>query len=245
MFDLSGKKALITGAAGGIGKAIAHTLHQQGAAVALSGRREEALKALADELGGKPSVLPCDLSDAEAAKALPARAEEALGGIDILINNAGHARDGLMMRMKDEDWHEVIKLDLDAVFFLTRAVLRPMMRQRWGRIITITSLVGVAGNPGQANYAAAKAGAAGMSRALAREIAGKGICVNCIAPGFIETPMTDDLNEAQKEAAMAQIPAGRFGRPDDVAAATLWLASEEAAYVTGQTIHVNGGMVMP
>jgi len=244
MFDLTGKTALVTGASGGIGGAIARALHGAGATVALSGRRVDALQPLAKELGGRAHVLPADLSSAEGTNTLAADAESAMGGIDILINNAGLTRDTLMLRMKDEDWQEVIDVNLTAAFRLSRAVLRGMMKKRLGRIIGITSIVGVTGNAGQANYAASKAGMIGMSKSLAQEVAARGITVNCIAPGFIQTAMTDDLTDAQKEAIMGAIPAGRMGTSEEIAAAALYLASDEAAYVTGQTIHVNGGMAM-
>lgn len=244
MFDLTGKTALVTGASGGIGGAIARALHGAGATVALSGRRVDALQPLAKELGDRAHVLPADLSSAEGTNTLAADAEAAMGGIDILINNAGLTRDTLMLRMKDEDWQEVIDVNLTAAFRLSRAVLRGMMKKRLGRIIGITSIVGVTGNAGQANYAASKAGMIGMSKSLAQEVAARGITVNCIAPGFIQTAMTDDLTDAQKEAIMGAIPAGRMGTSEEIAAAALYLASDEAAYVTGQTIHVNGGMAM-
>ncbi len=244
MFDLSGKGALITGASGGIGAAIARALHANGAAVALSGTRVERLEALAAELGERSHIVPADLSDAAAVAELPAVAEEALGSLDILINNAGLTRDNLAMRMKDEEWQAVLDVNLTAAFRLSRAVLRGMMKNRWGRIICVTSVVGAIGNPGQANYAASKAGLTGMTKALAQEVASRGVTANCIAPGFIETAMTDALTEAQKEAIMARIPAARLGAADDVGACALFLASDEAGYVTGQTIHVNGGMAM-
>ncbi len=244
MFDLSGKGALITGASGGIGAAIARALHANGAAVALSGTRVERLEALAAELGERSHIVPADLSDAAAVAELPAVAEEALGSLDILINNAGLTRDNLAMRMKDEEWQAVLDVNLTAAFRLSRAVLRGMMKNRWGRIISVTSVVGAIGNPGQANYAASKAGLTGMTKALAQEVASRGVTANCIAPGFIETAMTDALTEAQKEAIMARIPAARLGAADDVGACALFLASDEAGYVTGQTIHVNGGMAM-
>jgi 3-oxoacyl-[acyl-carrier protein] reductase len=244
MFDLSGKTALVTGASGGIGGAIARALHAAGAEVALSGRRVEALEPLAKELGERAHVVPADLSSAEGTDKLVADAEAAMGGIDILINNAGLTRDTLMMRMKDEDWQEVLDVNLTAAFRLSRAVLRGMMKKRDGRIIGITSIVGVTGNPGQVNYAASKAGMIGMSKSLAQEVAARGITVNCIAPGFIATAMTDELTDAQKEAIMKAIPAGRMGTSEDIAAAAVYLASNEAAYVTGQTVHVNGGMAM-
>ncbi len=244
MFDLSGKSALVTGASGGIGGAIARALHGQGAAVALSGTRVEPLEALASDLGGRAHVLPCDLSDTEAVEALPKRAAEAMGQVDILVNNAGITRDQLFMRMSDEDWSAVLRVNLDSVMRLSRGVLRGMMKARWGRIVNISSIVGVTGNPGQANYAAAKAGVIGMSKSLAAEVASRGITVNCIAPGFITTAMTDKLNDEQKARLLAGIPAGRMGEADEIAAATVYLASAEAGYVTGQTLHVNGGMAM-
>lgn len=244
MFDLSGKGALITGASGGIGAAIAHALHANGATVALSGTRVERLEALAGELGERSHIVPADLSEAAAVDELPAVAAEALGSLDILINNAGLTRDNLAMRMKDDEWQAVLDVNLTAAFRLSRAVLRGMMKNRWGRIISITSVVGAIGNPGQANYAASKAGLTGMTKALAQEVASRGVTANCIAPGFIETAMTDALAEAQKEAIMARIPAARLGSVADVGACALFLASDEAGYVTGQTIHVNGGMAM-
>ena len=244
MFDLSGKSALVTGASGGIGGAIARVLYAQGAAIGLSGTRVEALEALASELGARAQVLPCDLSDPEACKALPGRAEAALGGLDILVNNAGLTRDNLAVRLKDEDWNLVLEVNLTAAFRLVRATLRGMMKRRWGRIIGITSVVGVTGNPGQANYAASKAGMIGMSKSLAQEVASRNITVNCVAPGFIETAMTGVLGEPQREKLLGAIPAGRLGSSDDVAACVAYLASDEAAYVTGQTLHVNGGMAM-
>ncbi len=244
MFDLSEKSALVTGASGGIGGAIARSLHAAGAAVALSGRNTDALDALAAELGERAHVITGDLADADAAAAVAGAAAEALGTVDILVNNAGLTRDNLMMRLKDEDWLSVLDVNLTAGFRLSRAVLRGMMRNRWGRIIGITSIVGVTGNPGQANYAASKAAMIGMSKSLAAEVASRGITVNCIAPGFIVTPMTDALGEDASSKLVEAIPAGRLGAPDDVAAAAVYLASEEAAYVTGQTLHVNGGMTM-
>lgn len=245
MFDLTGKKALITGASGGIGSSIAKALHGQGATLAISGTRREALEALASELGGeRVHITPCNLSDLDAVDALPKEASEAMGGLDILVNNAGITRDNIFMRMKDEEWEEVLKVNLTAGFRLSRAVLRGMMKARWGRIIGITSVVGVMGNPGQANYAASKAGMIGMSKSLAQEVASRNITVNCVAPGFIKTAMTDALDDKQQEAISGRIPAGRLGTSEEIAAACLYLASEEAAYVTGQTIHVNGGMVM-
>ncbi|WP_375595022.1 3-oxoacyl-[acyl-carrier-protein] reductase [Algihabitans albus] len=244
MFDLSGKTALVTGATGGIGAAIARTLHAQGAAVALSGTRSEVLETLAGELGERVSVTPCNLSDPEATAALPGQAEAALGGLDILVNNAGLTRDNLALRMKDEDWQTVLDVNLTAAFRLSRAALRGMMKRRWGRIVSITSVVGVTGNPGQTNYAASKAGLIGMSKSLAAEVASRGVTVNCVAPGFIETPMTDALNDEQKQRILTAVPAGELGRPEDVAAAVAYLASGEGGYVTGQTLHVNGGMAM-
>jgi 3-oxoacyl-[acyl-carrier protein] reductase len=244
MFDLTGKSALVTGASGGIGGAIARALHKQGASVGLSGTRTEPLEKLKAELGERAHVLPADLGDAAAIEALLKSADAALGGIDILINNAGLTRDNLAMRMKDEDWQKVIDVNLTAGFRLARGAMRGMMKKRWGRIIGITSVVGVTGNPGQANYAAAKAGMIGMSKSLAQEVASRNITVNCVAPGFIETQMTGALNEDQKARIMTAIPAGRLGQSDEIAAAVVYLASLEAAYVTGQTIHVNGGMAM-
>ena len=244
MFDLSGKNALVTGASGGIGCEIAKTLHAAGANVGLAGTREAVLQELADELGDGAHVLVADLSSEDGAAALAANAEEAMGGLDILINNAGITRDNLALRMKDEDWDAVINVNLTSGFRLIRAALRGMMKRRHGRIIGITSVVGVTGNPGQANYAATKAGMIGMSKSLAQEVASRNITVNCVAPGFIATPMTDVLPDEQKEALTAAIPAGRLGSGDDIAAACLFLASDEAAYITGQTVHVNGGMAM-
>ncbi|MGV8996918.1 MAG: 3-oxoacyl-[acyl-carrier-protein] reductase [Parvibaculaceae bacterium] len=244
MFDLTGKTALVTGASGGIGSDIARALHAQGATVALSGTRKEALDALASELGERTHVLPCNLSDGEAVDALPKQAEEAMGQLDILVNNAGLTRDNLFMRMKDDEWDEVIRVNLTAGFRLSRASLRGMMKRRHGRIIGITSVVGVMGNPGQGNYAASKAGMIGMMKSLAQEVASRNITCNCIAPGFIRSAMTDALNDDQKARIMGTIPAGRLGEASEIAAATVFLSSTEAAYVTGQTIHVNGGMVM-
>jgi len=244
MFDLSGKSALVTGASGGIGGAIAKALHARGATVGLSGTRTEPLETLKAELGERAHVLPADLGDPAAIETLLKSADAALGGIDILINNAGLTRDNLAMRMKDEDWQKVIDVNLTAGFRLARGAMRGMMKKRWGRIIGITSVVGVTGNPGQANYAAAKAGMIGMSKSLAQEVASRGITVNCVAPGFIETQMTGALNDDQKARIMTAIPAGRLGQSDEIAAAVVYLASQEAAYVTGQTIHVNGGMAM-
>lgn len=245
MFDLSGMTALVTGASGGIGSAIAKALAGQGARVALSGTREEALKKVQTEIGENSVILPCNLSDGSAVDSLVPQAVEALGGkLDILINNAGVTRDNLAMRMKDEEWSDVIRINLEAAFRLARAALKPMMRARHGRIISITSVVGATGNPGQANYAASKAGLVGMSKALAQEVASRGITVNCVAPGFIASAMTDALPDAQKEALLGRIPAGKLGEGNDVAAAAVYLASREAQYVTGQTLHVNGGMAM-
>ncbi len=244
MFDLTGKTALVTGATGGIGGAIARSLHAQGAHVVLSGTRETVLADVAKELGERTSVVAANLSDSAAVDGLIGQAEAAAGQIDILIANAGITRDGLMLRMKDEDWEQVIKVNLESYFRLSRAALRGMMKRRFGRIIGITSVVGVTGNPGQANYAASKAGMIGFSKALAQEVASRNITVNCVAPGFIESPMTDELNEAQKAAIMGNIPAGRLGLGADVASACVYLASAEAAYMTGQTLHVNGGMAM-
>jgi len=244
MFDLSGPPPLFTGATGGLGQAIAKALANAGAKVALTGTREAVLQELAGEIGEAASVFPADLSDADAAQALVSDVTDAFGGLHILVNNAGVTRDGLLMRMKDADWDTVLALNLTAAFRLTRAALKGMMKQRHGRIIGITSVVGVTGNPGQANYAASKAGLIGFTKATAQEVASRGITANCIAPGFIETPMTDALNDAQREAITASIPSGRLGRPDDIAAACVYLASEEAAYMTGQTLHINGGMAM-
>ncbi len=244
MFDLTGKSALVTGASGGIGGAIATALHGQGAEVALSGTRQGALDELAAALGDRTHVLACDLSDAEQAAALAGRAEEAMGSLDIVINNAGITQDGLMMRMSDDDWQAVLDLNLSAAFRVTRGALRGMAKRRWGRIISISSVVGEMGNAGQANYAAAKAGLTGMTKSLAREMASRGITANCIAPGFIDTAMTQGLDEGQQQTMLDGIPAGKFGIPNDVAGSAVFLASNEAAYVTGQTLHVNGGMVM-
>jgi 3-oxoacyl-[acyl-carrier protein] reductase len=245
MFDLSGKTALVTGATGGIGGEIAKALHGAGAHVALSGTREAVLQDLAQQLGERTSAVAANLSDAESVDSLIGRAEEAAGApIDILVANAGITRDGLLMRMKDEDWDAVLKVNLESYFRLSRAAMRGMMKRRWGRIIGITSVVGVMGNPGQANYAASKAGMIGFSKALAQEVATRGITVNCVAPGFIESPMTDALNEQQKAQIMTTIPAARLGTGAEVAAACVYLASDEAAYMTGQTLHVNGGMAM-
>ncbi|MGE0179972.1 MAG: 3-oxoacyl-[acyl-carrier-protein] reductase [Sphingomonas sp.] len=244
MFDLSGMTALVTGASGGIGSAIARGLAAQGARLALSGSNAEKLEAFRGSLGGDHVALACDLSDPAAVDALVPRAAEALGQLDILVNNAGVTRDNLAMRMKDEEWDEVIRVNLEAAFRLCRAAARPMMKARFGRIVSITSVVGATGNPGQANYAASKAGIVGMSKALAAELASRGITVNCVAPGFIRSAMTDVLPDAQKEALLGRIPAGDLGTGEDVAAAVVYLASREAGYVTGQTLHVNGGMAM-
>ncbi|MBC7769942.1 MAG: 3-oxoacyl-[acyl-carrier-protein] reductase [Phycisphaerales bacterium] len=245
MFNLNGKTALVTGASGGIGGAIAKALAAQGARVALSGTRVEALEKVLVELGGDHAITPCNLSDSGAVDALIGQAEQALGGrLDILVANAGITKDGLLLRMKDEDFQSVLKINLESYFRLSRAALRNMMKNRWGRIIAITSVVGVTGNPGQANYAASKAGMIGFTKALAAEVASRNVTANCIAPGFIASPMTDVLNEAQKGALLGKIPAGRLGEGSDVAAAAVYLASEEAAYMTGQTLHVNGGMAM-
>ncbi len=245
MFDLTGKTALVTGASGGIGGAIAKALAAQGARVALSGTRVEALEKLRAEIGGDHPITPCNLADPAAVDALIGQSEAALGGrLDILVANAGITKDGLLLRMKDEDFQSVLKVNLESYFRLSRAALRNMMKNRWGRIIAITSVVGVTGNPGQANYAASKAGLIGFTKALAAEVASRNVTANCIAPGFIASPMTDVLNEAQRGALLQKIPAGRLGEGADVAAAAVYLASDEAAYVTGQTLHVNGGMAM-
>jgi 3-oxoacyl-[acyl-carrier protein] reductase len=243
MFDLTGKGALVTGATGGIGGAIAKALKDQGAKVAISGTREDKLQALAGELGGV-AAFPCNLKDRTAVANLAAQAEGAVGTLDIVVNNAGITRDNLFMRMSDEEWDDVIAVNLTATFVLCRAAVRNMMRRRYGRIINIASISGVLGNPGQGNYAASKAGMVGMTKSLAREIASRGITANCIAPGFIETPMTGALNEKQVAAIAGAIPAGAFGKPEDIAAAVVYLASSESRYVTGETIHVNGGMAM-
>lgn len=243
MFSLQGKKALVTGATGGIGEAIAKALKSAGADVAISGTREEKLKDVAAGLGGA-AILPCNLMDAAAVEALFGKAEEALGQIDILVNNAGITKDGLAMRMKDEDWQAVIDVNLTSTFRLCRSAIKSMMKRRAGRIVNISSVVGVMGNPGQANYCASKAGMIGMTKSLAAEVASRGVTLNCIAPGFIKTPMTDALNEQQAERITANIPAARFGLPEDVAAGVVYLASDGAAYVTGQTLHINGGLLM-
>lgn len=244
MFDLTGKNALITGASGGIGGAIARALHAAGASVALSGTRVEPLQALADELGERAHVLTCNLSDMAAVEALPKQAAEVLGSVDILVNNAGITRDGLAMRMSDDDWQTVLDVNLTATFRLCRAAIRGMMKSRWGRIVNISSVVGAVGNPGQANYAASKAGMVGMSKSLAAEVASRGITINCVAPGFITTAMTEKLSDDQKARLLTQVPAGRMGEAAEIAAAVLYLASTEAGYVTGATLHVNGGMAM-
>ena len=245
MFDLTGKTALVTGASGGIGGAIAKALHAQGAAVVLSGTRAEALEALKAELGARAFIAPCNLADKDSVEALVKNAEAAAGApIDILVNNAGITRDNLFLRMKDEEWDQVIAVDLTAAFRLSRAVLRGMMKKRWGRIISITSVVGETGNPGQGNYAAAKAGLVGMTKSLAAEVASRNITVNAVAPGFIATAMTGALSDAQKEQIGARIPAGRMGTAQEIAAAVVYLSSEEAAYVTGATLQINGGMAM-
>lgn len=244
MFDLTGKTALVTGASGGIGGAIARALHAQGATVALSGTRREALDALAQALGERAHAVPADLSDPASVDGLVARAEEAAGPLDILVANAGVTRDGLLLRMKDADWDAVMRVNLESYFRLSRAALKGMFKRRAGRIVGITSVVGVTGNPGQANYAASKAGMIGFSKSLAGEVGSRGITVNCIAPGFIASPMTDALNEGQRAAILGRIPAGRLGEGAEVAAACVYLASDESAYVTGQTLHINGGMAM-
>jgi 3-oxoacyl-[acyl-carrier protein] reductase len=244
MFDLTDRTALVTGATGGIGAAIARTMHAKGAVVAISGRRGDMLDALAGQLAGRVHVLPCDIADKADVEALVPAAEQAMGHLDILVNNAGITRDQIFMRMKDEDWDQVLAVDLTAAFRLARAAVRGMMRRRFGRIIGIASVVGVTGNAGQANYAAAKAGMIAMTKSLAQEVASRGVTVNAIAPGFIETAMTDALTDKQKESILARVPAGRLGEPDDIAAGALYLASNEGAYVTGQTLHINGGMAM-
>ncbi|GAA5079418.1 3-oxoacyl-ACP reductase FabG [Roseibacterium beibuensis] len=244
MFELNGKTALVTGASGGIGAEVARALHAAGATVGLSGTRVEPLEALAADLAERAHVLPCNLSDAQAVEALPKQAVEAMGSLDILVNNAGITRDNLFMRMSDEEWAQVLDVNLTAAMRLCRGALRGMMKARWGRIVNITSVVGTTGNPGQGNYAAAKAGMVGMSKSLAYEVASRGITVNCVAPGFIETAMTDKLNDDQKGKILSQIPAGRMGSPAEIASAVLYLASAEAGYVTGATLHVNGGMAM-
>lgn len=244
MFDLTGKTALVTGASGGIGGAIAKALYDAGASVGLSGTRVEPLEALAAELGERAHVLPCNLGDAAAVDALPKQAIEVMGGLDILVNNAGITRDQLFMRMSDEDWAQVLEVNLTSTMRLCRAVMRPMMKARWGRIVNISSIVGATGNPGQVNYAASKAGMVGMTKSIAYEVASRGITANCVAPGFIATAMTDKLTDEQKDKINVQIPASRMGTPEEIAAAVLYLASPEAGYVTGATLHVNGGMAM-
>ncbi|MEN8832770.1 MAG: 3-oxoacyl-[acyl-carrier-protein] reductase [Pacificibacter sp.] len=244
MFDLTGKNALITGASGGIGGEIAKALHAAGATVGLSGTRVEPLEALAAELGERAHVLPCNLSDKDSVVALPKAAAEAMGSVDILVNNAGITRDNLFMRMSDDEWDSVLNVNLTSTMRLCKGVLRPMMKARWGRIINISSIVGATGNPGQGNYAASKAGVVGMSKSLAYEVASRGITVNCVAPGFIATAMTDKLTDDQKEKINTQIPAARMGTPKEIAASVLYLASDEAGYTTGATVHVNGGMAM-
>ncbi len=244
MFDLTGKCALVTGASGGIGGAIAHALHGAGAIVGLSGTRVEPLEALAADLGERAHVLPCNLGDAEAVEMLPKQAVEGMGAVDILVNNAGITRDQIFMRMSDEEWQSVIDINLTATMRLCRGVMRPMMKARWGRIVNISSIVGATGNPGQVNYAASKAGMVGMTKSIAAEVASRNITANAVAPGFIATAMTDKLNEDQKNKINAQIPAARMGTAEEIAAAVLYLASPEAGYVTGSTLHVNGGMAM-
>lgn len=244
MFDLTGRKALVTGASGGIGEAIARALHTRGATVGLHGTRLEKLEALAADLGERTRLLPANLSDREEVKDLASKAADALEGVDILVNNAGITKDGLFVRMSDADWDAVLEVNLNAAFVLTRELTHPMMRQRSGRIINITSVVGVTGNPGQANYCASKAGMIGFSKSLAQEIASRGVTVNCIAPGFISSAMTDKLNDKQRDTILGVIPAKRMGEADEVASAAVYLASDEAAYVTGQTLHINGGMAM-
>jgi 3-oxoacyl-[acyl-carrier protein] reductase len=244
VFDLTGKTSLVTGATGGLGGDIARALHRQGATVTLSGTRKEALDQLAGEFGSRVHVLPCNLADAADVESLVPRAEEAMGQLDIMVANAGITRDNLFVMLRDEDWDEVINVNLTATFRLARAAMRGMMRRRFGRIIGISSVVGITGNPGQVNYSAAKAGLVGMMKSVAQEYAKRGVTANCIAPGFIATPMTDRLNEKQRETILTRVPAGRLGTPGDVAAAVVYLASNEAGYVTGQTLHVNGGMAM-
>jgi len=245
MFSLAGKTALITGASGGIGASVAKALHGAGATIAISGTRAAVLEELKTALGGeRVHVVTCNLSSPEDVEKLVPAAEAAMGGLDILVNNAGITRDGLAMRMKDEDWQQVLDVNLTSSFRLARAAMKLMMKKRWGRIVSVTSVVGVTGNPGQANYVASKAGLIGMSKSLAQELASRNVTVNCVAPGFIATAMTEALNDKQKEAILGRIPAGRMGSSDDIAAAVLYLASEEAGYVTGQTLHVNGGMAM-
>ncbi len=244
MFDLTGKNALITGASGGIGGDIARALYDAGSTVGLSGTRVEPLQALADSLGDRAHVLPCNLSDPEAVEALPKQAAEAMGSVDILVNNAGITRDNLFMRMSDEEWQSVIDVNMTATMKLCKGVIRGMMKARWGRIVNVSSVVAAIGNPGQANYAASKAGMIGFSKALAHEVATRGITVNAVAPGFITTAMTEKLTDEQKKGLLLKVPAGRMGDPQEIAAAVLYLASPEAGYVTGSTLHVNGGMAM-
>ncbi|MBU3730744.1 MAG: 3-oxoacyl-[acyl-carrier-protein] reductase [Beijerinckiaceae bacterium] len=244
MFNLTGKFALVTGATGGIGGAVAKALHAQGATVGISGTRREALESLAGELGGRVHVLPANLSEAESVEGLIPAAEAAMGQVDILVNNAGVTRDNIFMRMKDEEWETVLRVNLEGAFRLSRSVIKGMMKRRWGRIISVTSVIGTTGNAGQANYAASKAGLIGMSKSIAQEVASRNITVNCIAPGFIATPMTDVLNDKQREGILAKVPMARLGTPEDIASAAVYLASEEAAYLTGQTLHINGGMAM-
>ena len=244
MFNLTGKSALVTGATGGIGGAVAKALHQQGAHIAISGTRREALEALAAELGERVHIVTANLSDKDSVEALIPSAEAALGQVDILVNNAGVTRDNLFMRMKDEEWETVLRVNLEAAFRLSRAAIKGMMKRRFGRIVSVTSVIGTTGNAGQANYAASKAGLIGLSKSLAQEVASRNITVNCIAPGFIATPMTDVLNDRQREGILAKVPMARLGTPEDIAAAAVYLASDEAAYVTGQTLHINGGMAM-
>jgi len=244
MFELTGKTALVTGATGGLGGSIARTLHKQGATVAISGTRKDALETLAGELKERVHVLPCDLSNKDQVEALVPQAEAAMEKLDILVANAGITKDNLFVQLRDEDWDTVININLTATFRLSRAAMKTMMRRRHGRIIGITSVVGVTGNPGQGNYTAAKAGMIGMMKSIAKEYAKRGVTANCVAPGFVATPMTDKLNDKQREAIMTMVPANRLGTPDDIAAAVVYLASDEAAYVTGQTLHVNGGMAM-
>jgi len=244
MFDLTGKNVLLTGASGGIGGAIAKALHDAGATLAISGTRVDPLNALAAELGDRVHVLPCNLGDADAVTALPKQAAEAMGSVDILVNNAGITKDNIFMRMSEDEWAQVLEINLTSTMRLCKGVIRGMMKSRWGRIVNVSSIVGATGNPGQANYAASKAGMVGMSKSIAYEVASRGITVNCVAPGMIATPMTDALNDDQRAAILGQIPAGRMGNPDEIASSVLFLVSEEAGYVTGSTLHVNGGMAM-